>query len=135
MFAKVTLVLSSLLYIALLPYMEISATHLFSPSWSGHARMHDAWQLGTNMTLAAFSMWLALARGKIRVAAAINLFITAPFVFAYIISSSYGGDMFYADGTELLIMGVNPAFAIMVVFTVTLSAVLYQTRTGAELAR
>lgn len=125
MYSKVVIVLSAFLYALLLPYMEVSDTHVFSETWPGHARMHDVWQLATNGSLALLALWLAFRRGQLLLAAAIDWLLTVSFVFAYLIRSSYGGDMYYSDGTELLIMGVNPAYGIMVVMSLALAGAIF----------
>jgi len=125
MHSKVIIVTASLLYIMLLPFMEISDTHVFSPSWPGHARMHDVWQLATNASLAFVALWLVFKRNEVLLAATILWLVTASFVFAYLIRSGYGGDMLYTDGKELVIYGVNPAYGIMVVLSVLLAFVIY----------
>jgi len=128
MYTKAVIALAGVLYILVLPYQEISATHLFSPVWSGHARMHEVWQLGTHASLAVFALWLAYVRNQLFLAATVSQIVTFPFVFAYIIRGSYGGDMFYSDGSELLMYGINPAFGIMVVLSAALGLAMYLTR-------
>ena len=125
MYSKIIIAIASLLYIVLLPFMEISDTHVFSASWPGHARMHDVWQLATNASLAFVALWLVFKRNEVLLAATINWIVTAAFVFAYLIRGGYGGDMLYTDGKELVIYGVNPAFGIMVVLSVLLVFVMY----------
>lgn len=122
MYSKVSIVVTALLYVILLPYMEVSDTHVFSSSWPGHARMHDVWQLATNASLALLALWQGVHRGKMLLALAIDWLITTAFVFAYAIRGSYGGDMLYTNGEELIIWGVNPAFGIMVVMSLVLGA-------------
>jgi len=128
MYTKIVVALAGLLYILVLPYQEISVTHLFSPVWSGHARMHEVWQLGTHASFAVFALWLAYVRNQLFLAATVSQIVTFPFVFAYFIRGSYGGDMFYSDGSELLIWGVNPAFGIMVVLSAALAVAMYLSR-------
>ena len=122
--AKIILSLSALLYLAVLPFMEISDTHVFNPDWPGHARMHEVWQLAVHFALAVLALWLGWVRGQVRLGAAILLIVTGGFVFAYAIAGAYGGDMKYADGTELNVLGVNPAFGITVIVALALTAVL-----------
>jgi len=132
MYSKIIIVIASLLYIVLLPYMEISDTHVFSASWPGHARMHDVWQLATNASLAFVALWLVFKRNEIQLAATIIWIVTTAFVFAYLTRGGYGGDMFYTDGKELVIYGINPAFGIMVVLSVLLGFVVYSERKKAK---
>lgn len=34
------------------PLVDLSATHVFHPAWTPHARLHPVWQLATNSGLA-----------------------------------------------------------------------------------
>jgi len=126
MFAKVIIIIASLNYILGVPYLEISATHLYNPAWTQHALLHEVWQLGTNASLALFALWLGISRGKWHLAASINLLITLPFVMAYVLRGYYGGSTRYADGSELLINGVNPAPIIMLLLTGALISVVFR---------
>jgi hypothetical protein len=128
MFVKVIIIIASLNYILVVPYLEISATHLFNPAWTQHALLHEVWQLGTNASLALFSLWLGISRAKWHIAATINLLITLSFSMAYIFRANYGGSTRYADGSELLINGINPAPVIMLLLTVALISVVFRTR-------
>ena len=128
MFAKVIIIIASLNYILVVPYLEISATHLFNPAWTQHALLHEVWQLGTNASLALFSLWFGISRAKWHIAAVINLLITLSFIMSYVFRDNYGGSTRYADGSELLINGINPAPVIMLLLTVALISVVFRAR-------
>lgn len=126
MYYRFFILASSLVFGLVVPSLEISDSHVFNPTWPGHARMHDVWQLGSNMLFSAFAAWLLLAKRNVLLAAMINFLVVAPFTLAYLIRNSYGGDMLYADGTELLVAGINPVFTISTALTLGLALTIYR---------
>lgn len=106
----------------LTPILEVSPTHLFNPAWPGHARLHEAWQLVTNMAFAGFAIWLAAARKEERLACIVGLIVNVAFLAAVLLAPTYGGTMRHSDGSELAIGGFNIATAIMLVATAGLLA-------------
>lgn len=99
------------LFAFVVPVLEINDTHVFNPEWPAHARLHDVWQLLTNSGLGLFAIWLIWARGNVRLAGIITLFVTGGFLVAYLIRASYGGSMVLSDGSEKLVLGVNLGLA------------------------
>ncbi|MBU1378324.1 MAG: DUF2306 domain-containing protein [Alphaproteobacteria bacterium] len=95
------------------PILEINATHVWNPAWPGHARLHEVWQLITNVVLALACLWLVWVRRQVRSAALLGLAVVGGFLAAYALRGAFGGSMVHPDGSELLIGGVNPATAIM----------------------
>lgn len=75
-----------------IPVLEINDSHLFNPDWPPHARLHEAWQLGTNAWLALTAVWLAF-KGLRRLASGLALLIVAPLLIAYALRSGFGGSM------------------------------------------
>lgn len=102
------------------PYLEISTTHLFNPDWSGHARLHNAWQLISNFSFSVFAVWLVWKNDSPILASVVALIISVSFLVGYIFRNIFGGTMQYADGSELLIFGVNPAVGCLVFVTLGL---------------
>lgn len=126
MYYRFFILTSSIVFGLVVPILEISTSHVFNPDWPGHARMHDVWQLGSNILFSIFAVWLLVAKKDVLLASVINFFVVAPFTVAYIIRGAYGGDMLYADGTELLIAGVNPVFGISAFLTLGLGLTIYR---------
>lgn len=110
---KITLTLNTLIYIILLPFLEISPTHVFNPDWTGHARLHEVWQLATHFGLSIFSLFLIWRYQRLMSALFIQLMLNGGFLTAYALQSLYDGTMRHSNGSELLIGGVNPAMAVM----------------------
>jgi hypothetical protein len=106
----------------LVPILEVSPTHVFNPTWPGHARLHEVWQLIANMAFAGFAIWLAVARKDYRLASIVGLIINGSFLAAVLMAPAYDGTMRHSDGSELAVGGINVAVAIMLVATAGLLA-------------
>lgn len=113
MVRKIAVSLCVLTFGLAVPVLEVNATHVWNPAWPAHARLHEVWQLITNILLAGACLWLAWGRGQARAAAILALAVVGGFLAAYALSGAYGGSMAHPDGRELLVGGVNPATAIM----------------------
>jgi hypothetical protein len=129
MFIKTVSALTAFVFVVVLPILEVNDTHVFNPDWPAHARLHEVWQLITNAGLSLLALWLVFASGQVRIGAAVLLLISAGFVAAFLIQDIYGGSMTHPDGSQLLILGVNPAFGVLLVLSALLgSGLLLQTR-------
>ncbi|MFZ5669218.1 MAG: hypothetical protein ACOY4K_06975 [Pseudomonadota bacterium] len=124
MFGRVSVSCAAFVLGVLIPLLEVNGTHLFNSQWPAHARLHEAWQLLTNSALSLICLWLAWGRSAERLASAILLASTGSFLVAFALRGAYGGSMKHADGSELLVAGTNPAFGIMVLISLLLSATL-----------
>ncbi|MFT7186611.1 MAG: hypothetical protein ACI84K_002014 [Pseudohongiellaceae bacterium] len=58
MFPKLIITFSVILYAAVVPILEINATHVFNPGWAPLLRIHEVWQLLTNSSLGILCLWL-----------------------------------------------------------------------------
>ena len=124
MYGRITITLHALLFIAVIPYLEVSPTHVFNPDWPGHARLHEVWQLIANAAFALLATILAWRYKSIVTALVISLVLSGSFITAYGLQGQYGGTMKHSDGSELLIGGVNPAFGLLLIFSLILSGLL-----------
>ncbi len=104
---KMLLTFCALVFGAVVPYLEINATHVFNPAWPSHARLHEVWQLATNSMIALYCLWKIWGESKLREAAGFTLLVTGGFFIAWILQGVYGGSMLHADGTEKLLLGMN----------------------------
>lgn len=124
MFKKILLSASVATFGLLVPLLEIYETHVFNPLWPAHARLHEVWQLGTNIAIAILCLWLAWHRSDLRSAAALGLTVVAGFLGAFLLGPTYGGSMKHADGTEIILAGVNAAVIVMLVAAAILGWIL-----------
>lgn len=111
----VAVALHALVFVVLLPILEINDTHLTNPEWPSHARLHEAWQLLTNAAIGLFALYLVATKKATLIGIRLCLIIAASFIVAYATSGTYGGSMLHSDGTELAIAGVNVAVLIVAV--------------------
>lgn len=123
---KLIISLNAFVFICLIPFLEINDTHVFNPDWPAHARLHEVWQLGTNGLLSILAIILAWRTRQPGLSSLISILINIPFLFACLTQAGYGGSMTHSDGSELLVMGVNPAFGILALLTVLMSALAGQ---------
>ncbi len=133
MFKKVPLSLSVMPFLLIVPLLEINETHVFNPLWPEHARLHEVWQLATNVALALACLWLAWAEGRVRAAALLGLLVTGGFLFAYFLRHAYGGSMRHTDGTELAVFGMNSSLLVMLGASLALALLAW--RAGPNLQR
>jgi hypothetical protein len=98
---------SVILYALVVPVLEVNQTHVFSPDWIPHAKIHEVWQLLTNSSIGIFCLWLTWVKRQYRMGIILSLLVTGGFLVAFILRDFYGGDMRYPDGSEKKILGVN----------------------------
>src|SRR5210317_1564835 len=103
MLLRVSIYLNLLIFLVLIPVLEVGPTHVFNADWPGHARLHEVWQLVTNALLSILALLLVHRDGFRWIAGAIALSINMGFLAALITANDYGGSMVHSDGSELLI--------------------------------
>jgi hypothetical protein len=114
---------AAVVFVGLVPILEINDSHLFNPDWPAHARFHEAWQLLTNAALGIAATWLLL-NGRERLGAGIALLIVGPLLSAYAFRGLYGGSI-SRDGGEDAIFTIGGAPAlVMLIIAAGLTAVL-----------
>lgn len=128
---KIVVTSCVLVFGLVVPILEVNDTHVFNPDWPGHARLHEVWQLLTNVALAAVCIRLAWKPGELRFAAALAACVTGGFLAAFAASDLYGGSMRHTDGSELAIGGVNLAVLVMALATGALAVIAVRRGTEA----
>lgn len=113
MWKRAVLSLSVLTFVLVVPLLEVNETHVFNPAWPEHARLHEVWQLITNVAVGLICLWLAWFGDRVREASLLGLTVTGGFLAAYFIRTSYGGSMRHTDGSELMVFGINAAVLTM----------------------
>lgn len=113
MLLRISIYLNALVFLMLIPMLEVGSTHVFNQDWPAHARLHEVWQLVTNGLLAILTLVLSRDARTRNVGGVIALAINAGFLAALAGADSYGGSMAHSDGSELLLAGINPASAII----------------------
>jgi hypothetical protein len=121
-FEKLLVPLNAAVFILVVPYLEIGQTHVFNPDWPAHARLHEVWQLLTNAGIALLSLWALWRAERPVLAGGLALLVSGPFMAAYLLRHQYGGSMQHSDGSELLLLGLNPAVYLLAGISVALTA-------------
>jgi hypothetical protein len=125
---KILTICSAIVFVVVVPFLEVGPSHVFNPDWPAHAKLHEVWQLTTNALLSMFAVWLCLREKQAVIAGTIAMMICVGFVFAFVTQASYGGSMKHSDGSELLVLGINPAFGIVTTLAVGLGLGLLSSR-------
>lgn len=124
--------LSVIIFVVLIPILEVSPTHIFNPEWPSHARLHVAWQLMTNAALSILALGCVWSSRFPRMGVCIALIPIVSFLMAFTLRSFYGGSLFHTDGTQIEIGGINVAVLIMIPLTALLLVSLWKTKTPAQ---
>lgn len=119
---RIPVYLNAIVFLALIPCLEIGVTHVFNPDWPAHARLHEVWQLTTNGLLSILAALLVRIARYAIIGAVVALTINTGFLLAFVGASTYGGGMAHSDGSELLVAGVNPAPVIVGALFIAISA-------------
>lgn len=123
-----TVTLSALVFVVLIPALELNDTHLFNPEWPSHARLHEAWQLLTNAGISVLALILVWRDRAPRIASGLALILCCSFLLAWVSAAMYGGSMLHSDGTQLAVGGVNLAVIVVGALTGGLILGLWRVR-------
>lgn len=118
---KFAVTFAVLLYAVVVPFLEINETHVFSPDWIPHAKIHEVWQLITNSSIGLLCLWLTWSKREYRLSAILSILVTGGFLLAFLLKDFYGGDMRFPDGTEKAVGGINIGilgFGIAIIFLI-----------------
>lgn len=114
---------SALIFVLLIPFLEISSTHVYDPEWPGHARLHEVWQLLVHAAISILACGLVWKNQRLGLWLA--LIVTASFLVAWLSQSMYGGSMLHSDGTEVAVGGINLGVIVMLINGAALSSAIF----------
>lgn len=130
MIKKIAITFSVILYAIVVPFLDISETHIWNPDWTPHVRIHEVWQLITNSSIGIACLWLVWYKKEVLLSTLLSLIVTGGFLLAFLLKDGYGGSMKYLDGSEKTVLGINIGvlgFGIAFLFLI-LSHVLTKTK-------
>lgn len=107
MIKKIAITFSVVLYAIVVPFLDISETHVWNPDWTPHARIHEVWQLITNSSIGVLCLWLVWYKKEVQLSTILSLIVTGGFLLAFFLKDGYGGSMKYLDGSEKTVLGIN----------------------------
>lgn len=98
-----------LVFVVVVPALELGDTHLRNPHWPPHARLHEGWQLATNALLGLLAIAWAWTPRRFIAACLLGLALAGGFVAAWWLRGAYGGSMAGTTSTAVAVAGVDPA--------------------------
>lgn len=108
MTSRLLITFGVLIYAGVVPWLEINDTHVFNPEWPPHARLHEVWQLTTNMALGLYCLWRVWFRADVKLPALIAFMVMGGFLVALVLAEHYGGSMILsAERVERTLLGLN----------------------------
>lgn len=96
----------------IVPFLEISDTHLFNEAWHLHARLHEAWQLATNTALSLLAMGLVWCNRGV-LACVIGMLVNGGFLLAWMTQGLYGGSMAGTSTAGAMVAGMDAAVLVV----------------------
>lgn len=128
MIAKILISLGVLVYMVLIPYLEMNASHVFNPQWPGHARLHEVWQLTTNISLGLVALWLSWKEQRIQMAAVISICVMGGVLVAHMSEGLYEGTLLSGNIARTVLGLELAAFVALVVVILSVVAILIDRR-------
>jgi len=122
MIAKILISLGVLVYMVLIPYLEMNASHVFNPQWPGHARLHEVWQLTTNISLGLVALWLTWKEERIQMAGVISICVMGGVLVAHVTEGFYGGTLLSGNIAKTVLGLELAAFIALVVVLLSIVA-------------
>ena len=71
--------------------IDVGITHLLSPDWDAHARVHEVWRLSTNLFIAFIGLYLIWIMQKELLAALLSLCLLLGFWVSVFLMPFYDG--------------------------------------------
>lgn len=131
MIAKIFVTVGVLVYVVLIPYLEINASHVFNDSWPPHARLHEVWQLTTNMVIGAVALYLAWGRSDVRLASVLNMAVMGGVLVAHGLADGYGGSIMSGNVASTVVGLPLAVFVAGVVVALAIAAMMIGDRRAA----
>jgi hypothetical protein len=122
MTSKIFITFGVMVYALVIPFLEINASHVFNEAWPPHARLHEVWQLITNIAIGVIALWLAWKKAEIQIASVLNLAVLGGVLIAHALDESYGGSI-NSGNIESTLLGLHVAvFAAGLVVVLAIAA-------------
>jgi len=128
MIAKVLISIGVLVYMLLIPYLEMNVSHVLNPQWPGHARLHEVWQLTTNISLGLVALWLTWKEQRVQMAAVISICVMGGVLVAHMTEGLYGGTILSGNISKTVLGLELAAFVAVLVILLSVVAVVLQRR-------
>lgn len=125
MVSKIFITFGVLIYGVVIPFLEINASHVFNETWPAHARLHEVWQLTTNISIGIVALWLTWVKNQVNLPSILNIAVMGGVLIAHVFEGLYGGSII-SGNVEKTVLGIElAAFAAgLVVFLAFIVLVL-----------
>lgn len=123
---KVLMTVAILVFTVIPPLVDLlTATHVFHPGWTPHARVHTVWLLGLASGVGLLALFLLWIRKKdpgfnFNLAFVLGLMVYGAFFLAGSTRSLYGGAMTDDGGLSSFPFGLDPNTFVFSIATVVL---------------
>ena len=124
MAARLCITFGVLIYVLVVPLLEVNASHVFNESWPAHARFHEVWQLVTNVSIGIVVLWLCWFKKEIQLASILNIAVMGGILVAHVLESSYGGSIISGNIAKTLLGLELAAFAALLATVLALIALV-----------
>ena len=120
--AKILITPATLFYGIVPLIADLNPSHLFHADWTPHSKVHMAWLLAINSSIASFPLFLLWKRNEVIIAGLLGVCVIGGFWVAALTSQFYGGALADVGGIDRQILGLEGnalAFGILFVMLVT----------------
>lgn len=113
------------------PFVDLNASHVLNPLWSGHARLHTVWLITTNSLISLVALWLlwrsapGALRRSVHLAGVLVGAVLLGFFVAGGTQALYGGSFTDPNGIAQTVGGFDLNLAVFsLLFLVVVSAMV-----------
>ena len=104
-FSKVLITLGILMYGVAPLVADLNPSHLLHPDWTPYSRLHMAWLLATNSSIAILAAYFLWIKDEVLLSGILPICVLGGFWVAALTSGFYGGAYSDIGGIEAKVMG------------------------------
>jgi hypothetical protein len=128
MISRTLITICVLIFVVIIPILEVNASHVFNSSWPAHARFHEVWQLITNCGIGVFCLWLVWQKNKIKLASVLVIIVMGSILVAHGIQGFYSGSILSGNISKTILGMELVVFVALVTVAMAIGAALLESR-------
>ncbi len=128
MISRILITISVLVFVVVIPVLEVNASHVFNPDWPAHARFHEVWQLITNCGIGLLCLWLVWLKNKVQVASVLVILVMGGILVAHAIQGFYSGSILSGNMSKTILGMELSAFTASVAVVMAIGAAILESR-------